>query len=245
MAHLTPAVEGAYRVLLDHVGSGIYRAGSRLPGERDLAREVGVSRATLRLALALLADEGLIVAATNRGWFVRGDITSEPPSALRSFTEMARARGATPHTRVLVQRERAATADESAQLRIASGAAVVELERLRLLDDVAICLDHTVLPISLVPALPMAQMEDASLYEYLRALGIDIVRSAYTVRAELMGERVGTLLGVPPESPALVAEELTMGPDGTPILAATLRYRADAYRFQTHHLRFSSPVRQA
>ena len=48
----------------------------RLPSEKTLAQEYGVALGTVRKAMALLRDEGLI--ATERGWgsYVRG---SEPP----------------------------------------------------------------------------------------------------------------------------------------------------------------------
>jgi GntR family transcriptional regulator, transcriptional repressor for pyruvate dehydrogenase complex len=49
---------------------GILRPGERLPSERDLAERMGVSRPSLRDAIAELSDEGLLVSRAGSGVFV-------------------------------------------------------------------------------------------------------------------------------------------------------------------------------
>jgi DNA-binding LacI/PurR family transcriptional regulator len=51
---------------------GQYPAGSRLPSEARLVRDLGVSRGTIRQALAALQRRGLTEAVPSRGTFVRG-----------------------------------------------------------------------------------------------------------------------------------------------------------------------------
>lgn len=241
MAKDTPAVEGAYRQLLEHLGSGYFSAGSRLPAERQLSLDLGVSRTTLRLALARLADEGLVLPSSNRGWFVRRPGTGTVATPMRSFTEMAAARRLTAGTRVVRNLSRPATYEEARLLGIAPVAQVVELVRIRFLDGIPICHDRTIIPRDLVPSLPTADMTDASLYEFLKSdAGIEILRSDYTIRAELVGEELGGMLAVAIGSAALVAEEISFGSGEAPVLLATLTYRGDAYRFQTHQLWFRS-----
>src|SRR4051794_12022842 len=100
------AQELAYRTLSDLLERGVYPPGSRLPGERALAGEVKVSRSTLRLALARLAEEGQLVPAAQRGWFVPQLLIGEPPSMLLSFTELAQSRGLHATSAVLSNRVR-------------------------------------------------------------------------------------------------------------------------------------------
>ena len=69
----------AYRTLSGLLDRGVYPPGARLPGERVLAGETKVSRSTLRLALAQLAEEGRLTPAAQRGWFVPQPILGEPP----------------------------------------------------------------------------------------------------------------------------------------------------------------------
>lgn len=61
------AVEEAADRIRDGILVGRYRAGDHLPGERELSRELGVSRLTLRSALARLEAEGLVRAMHGAG----------------------------------------------------------------------------------------------------------------------------------------------------------------------------------
>lgn len=59
-----------YDKLFKMINEGIFKDGSRLPSEPDLAKSLGVSRTTLRQALALLQDDGLIKNIQGKGNFI-------------------------------------------------------------------------------------------------------------------------------------------------------------------------------
>jgi DNA-binding GntR family transcriptional regulator len=227
------AVGEAYRKLSESLRRRNYPPGTRLPGERDLAISVGVSRATLRQALGRLAEEGQLDRSAQRGWFVPRQPVGEPPSTLQSFSEMARSRGLTPGARVLSQRVRPSGFDEARRLHVAPAAKVVELRRLRTLDAVPVCVDTSVVVLARVPALADTDMTDRSLYDTIEEISeVRIARSSYTVRADACDDATATLLEIDPGSPILVGDEVTYDVYGAVILAATLCYRADAYRFE-------------
>lgn len=56
--------------LRDQIGSGVLEPGQRLPSEPDLATEYDASRNTVRLAIALLINQGLVVSRQGLGTFV-------------------------------------------------------------------------------------------------------------------------------------------------------------------------------
>jgi GntR family transcriptional regulator len=227
------AVAEAYRKLSDLLRRSSFPPGSRLPGERELAARVGVSRSTLRKALDLLEDRGLLNRSPKRGWFVPPRVVGEPPSTLQSFSEMARQRGLAPGAKVLSARERPATFEEAARLRIAPTASVLELRRLRTLDGVPVCVDVSVLVLAKVPALASSDMTDRSLYAAIEELSeVRIERSSYTVRADACDQQLADLLQIRSGAPILIGEEVVYLTDGSPILAGVMSYRADAYRFQ-------------
>ncbi|MFI5080745.1 MAG: GntR family transcriptional regulator, partial [Streptosporangiales bacterium] len=59
--------EDVRRILVGQISAGQLRPGQRLGAERALAAELGVSRATLRQALAVLADNGMVRRVPGRG----------------------------------------------------------------------------------------------------------------------------------------------------------------------------------
>jgi GntR family transcriptional regulator len=153
---------------------------------------------------------------------------------------MARARGLVPGAKVLSARERQATFEETSRLRTPPAAHVLELSRLRTLDGVPVCVDVSVVVLAKVPLLASADMTDRSLYETIEELSdVRIERSSYTLRADACDQQRADLLQIPPGSPILIGEELTYLTDGSPILAGTMSYRADAYRFQADLFRRS------
>jgi GntR family transcriptional regulator len=238
MAASGPTAVNAYRKLLTQLSLGAFKPGSRLPSERELASSLGISRTTLRQSLQALAEEGLIVASDRRGWFVPNDVVGEPPNTLQSFSEMARAKGLAAESHVLKKLRRPVQFDEANSLRIPVGSDVLELVRVRSLDGTPICYDSTVIALRVAPQLEHIDLENRSLYEVLSTeCNIEISQSLYSVHAALMGPELASLLRATAESPALIADELTFDRSSTPILRATLTYRADSYRFQANLLR--------
>lgn len=77
--------EVVYLALLDHIRSGHFALGSRLPSENALAEEFGVSRPIVRVALARLRDEGLIVSRRGSGSYV----TDGDPATEDGFSPLA------------------------------------------------------------------------------------------------------------------------------------------------------------
>ncbi|MFJ6659004.1 GntR family transcriptional regulator [Streptomyces sp. NPDC091377] len=228
-----PAVQLAHHELVQLLDRRVFVPGSRLPGERALAARVGVSRNSLRQALATLESEGRVHSSAQRGWFVSTDVVSEPPSLLKSFTDIARERGLRPTARLLHRRVRPATYDESARLRVAPASEVLEISRVRGLDEVPVCVDTTVLIRSRAPGLESADLTDRSLFAVLEEVaGIRVMRSAYTAQAVAADPAVAELLRLPAGAPVLVGEEVTCDPQDVPVLLGRAVYRGDAYRFE-------------
>jgi GntR family transcriptional regulator len=67
----TPLYEQLAAILRNDIGSGVYGPRDPIPSESTLQQEHGVARGTVRRALDILRDEGLIITITGRGTFVR------------------------------------------------------------------------------------------------------------------------------------------------------------------------------
>src|SRR6185437_2523901 len=158
-----PLYHRVYRQIAEEIESGGLSPGQRLPSERVICDELGVSRATVRRALEELVADGL-VETRGRASFVAGEALAEPPNALMSLSELGRSRGLTASARVLVCEVRPATIDEAEAFQIAPGAELLDLQRLRMLDGMPISLDHNRVPLRLVPDAADLDFASASLY---------------------------------------------------------------------------------
>jgi GntR family transcriptional regulator len=217
--------------LAEEISRGRRAPGSRLPPERALAEHFRVSRVTLRRALEEL-EAGGVVSRDRAGWIVAGPRLGEPPNALMSFSEMAASRGLTAAARVLESRARQATIDEAEQLSLAPGAPLFELRRLRLMDDVPILVDHSVIPLSYAPELAHVDFEAASLYEELERHGLHPARARFAVEAVAADERHAALLDLQRGEPLLRCHQVTEDDTGRPIELCQMVYRGDRYRFR-------------
>lgn len=76
-----------YNILFKMITQGEFAKNDRLPSEPDLARDLGVSRSTLRQALTLLQDDGLIKIIRGKGNFITKndyDINAIPKNKIQS-----------------------------------------------------------------------------------------------------------------------------------------------------------------
>ena len=123
------------------IRAGAWAPGDRLPPERDLCRDLSVSRATLRQALAELEQRGLVSRHQGRGTFVARPRVQAELAGFFSYGEALRARGMQLTTLVrstaVVEDGRAV----AAELGSLPGDPVVNLERIRAVDAEALILE--------------------------------------------------------------------------------------------------------
>ena len=128
-------------VLRQRIVRGEWQPGTALPAEQVLAHDHSVELGTIRRALQLLTEQGLIERVHGRGTFVRSGIPGA--SMLRFFRfgdewdaavpASAASAGQAPQSRILSKQRVAAPAEVSRALGLPAGAPVLRLERLRLL----------------------------------------------------------------------------------------------------------------
>jgi len=232
------------RSLAAEISAGILAVGDRLPGERELCRTFDVSRVTVRRALEVLRDEGLIESVGARGWFVTPATLGEP-SVLRSFTDMAQARGLEASARTLKQVVRPVTLDEADTFGVSPAAEIFELERLRLLNGAPVGLEGTRIRIDLAPSIARGRYEDRSLYRALRTAGLVPTKADYDLQSVQATVEQGALLECAPGWPLLLALAATYDQRGRLIELSRSVFRGDRYRFRTTLFSSGIPRRAA
>ena len=233
----------AYRALVRMIVDGRLHAGDRMPTERDLAAQLGVSRVTVRHALSALQHEGYLRPTQGSGWYVAEGVVEESHDELTSFTEIARERGLRPSAVVLARLVRASTLEEADQLRIAPGGEIFHLERLRYLDGVPVALSLSQIPIGFARDLVDVDFTVGSLYEALRTSGTTPWRADYVIQSRGATEEESTHLELAVGAPVLQGTDVAVDKVGRPIELGRVVYRGDRYRFRTT-LRYMAPRHQ-
>jgi GntR family transcriptional regulator len=139
-------------ILLERIRDGSYSAGGRIPSESELSEELGVSRATVRTALAKLASNGLILRKQGDGTYVNAHIQKASVHAgnLWDLVQLIEGNGYTPSIRSLSIEKRPATEKEALILALEAGEDLLSMRRLFFADQQAVILANNVIPFSLL-----------------------------------------------------------------------------------------------
>jgi GntR family transcriptional regulator len=207
-----------YTELRDRIIGGQWPAGSSLPAQRELADEFGVSMMTLRQALQLLADEGLVGTRHGLGTYVAPRFAHDL-GHLRSFASDLAAQGAEVTTRLLDAAEVAPP--DAVGARLGGPAQVLRLRRLRLVGGRPVILQASYLPVPLPGGLDprdLAGPGDRGLYTQLAERGLAVARATETISPAVLTAADARDLGRPPGSPALLSHRLSFTAAGDPVI---------------------------
>jgi GntR family transcriptional regulator len=198
--------------LRHRIAAGEHRPGRLLPSEAQLAEDHGVSRVTVRRALATLREAGLVGSRQGFGWFVAPSPVPQPLDGLRTIEAHVAAAGLATERRILGFGFTDAPPRAAEVLGVAT---VLEIRRLNLADGAPFARVTVWVPEPLAGDLSRGDVERHSLYELLPITlgGATQVISAVPATAE-----DAALLELPAGTPLLRAERTTRDTNGTAVL---------------------------
>ena len=191
----------------------------RLPTERELAMQLGVSRTTVRQVLDRLEHEGALYRRRGRsgGTFVNRPRAEIDFSYLAGIPAYLRAQGFRPGAHVVSARMVPADDTTASALRIPPDTLIYDIVRIRLADEVRISLENARIPVSLAPDL-LSQRLDDSIYDLLiDRYGVTCVKAIERMVAVLANHEQSELLGIRVGDPLMAIERVTYDSDDTPV----------------------------
>jgi GntR family transcriptional regulator len=235
----------ASTLIREQIDEGVLKPGARLPPERELCQQLGISRVTLRKALNQLVEAGVLNSSHGRGWYVaKTAARREWPNTLESFTETAARMGLDPQSEVLRAEVTPASFDEAEDLSIVPGTDLFHLERVRLLDGVPIALDLTQIAVAVLPEVVRADFSKGqSLYSTLAEAGLELARADSTIEAREANAGEAGHLRITEGKPLLIMRQVSYDVTGRPLFTSTIKYVGERYRLRTSFSRPQTSVR--
>lgn len=199
--------EQVRNTLLFEIETGAFNDG-RLPTEPELCDRFGVSRITVRRAVADLEQMGMVTRRQGRGTFVSVPRSTIGTMAMGGFSDHVSGVGAT-QRRVMRAEVLEADAETARQLRVEPGSQIFRLVRVFLLDGVPLSIDDSSYSLERYPGFDALIDEKTSTYQVLREhYGVHFHEVERRIRVSFATEETSLWLDRP-ENDALVLIEKT------------------------------------
>ena len=200
-------------------------AGTVLPSESELSTQFSASRVTIRRALELVRDEGLIAARQGFGWFVATEPVRQRLERLGTIEAQLESSGRHAARRVIE------FAFDTAPAHVRSVLAtdrVLRVRRVDLADGEPFALVTVWCPAELGQRISMQDVQRRPFHELL---GVELRGATQTIGADSAGRADAELLTVPVGAPLLQCRRVTADVDGNPVLVSEHLFPAHLTEF--------------
>ncbi len=233
----TPA-QPLYRQIAEQIAeeieSGIRPVNSKLPSERELAEELGISRMTARAAINTLVLQGLVVRRGRIGAYVSRPKFRFDLSSPRGLHEQLKKAGVEPGAKIIsAEKVLGNSVGNEIMNALAMGEQdeVYRIIRLRTANDEPIVIENSYFPAKIFPDLLDFNLTD-SIYGILKKyFSITPAGSIQEMEISYLDSQWAELMGVTADLPTLEVKRYTVAEDNTPIEFAHDIYRGDRITF--------------
>ena len=222
------------------LNSADFAIGSPLPGEKKLAEEFGVARMTIRKAIDLLVDWGLVVRRHGSGTYVARKDVHHETSNLTGLAEVLRKQGKEVVSQVLAFEVMPAPPAIASLLRIKIDERIYFSRRVRFVDGKPLMLEDSYMPVKLFRNLSLSHLE-GSKFDYIeKECGIIISGNYETLTPVLADKQLARSMNVPEQTPLLRITSLSYSDSGE-FLNYSVMFRNTSDYQVDYHLRHIHP----
>lgn len=219
--------------LIRRIGSA-YMPGTQLPTEHVLCKEFGVSRETIREALAGLEEQGLIYRQRGRGTFVKKLPEHNSETRLTGLVEGFTELGFATESSVLEAAPVLPPRYVAAAMRVKDSQKLYRILRLRYLEGDTFALHDAFLPMEVANGLLSADLEHTTLFEEIsRTLGCSLQEDFQSIDAAVADADASARLKIPMGAPLLIIRRVfgVESKGAHPPLFFESAFRSDRYYY--------------
>lgn len=213
------------------IEAGKWQVGDRIPSERELSLNFGVSRMTLRQAIQTLVDEGILERRVGSGTYVANQKVQEKMTGVTSFTDLMLASGKKPSSKTISYHTMEPSLSEMERLKLDQDEPVLRMERIRYGDDIPICFEVATVPEKIVTGLEKTEVTSSLYHALEQKKNLQPGRAEQTVSAMLVSERIAEFLDIKRGEAILRLRQTTYLQDGRPFEYVRTQYVGDRFEF--------------
>ncbi len=227
-----PAYVKIYRGLKSEIQKGTYPIGAFLPKESELELIYNVSRTTIRKAVKMLNQEGILEVRQGCGTRVRDYKAKQNYNKVTSVTESLRKRGYEVTTADMMVDTLEADSRLAMELEIPAGTLVARIQRLQLADNKPVTLMENYIQYSLVPGIEQYQNDFVAFYEFIeKTYGVVIDSTRDRISAGSATFLEAQVLDVEPKAALLIVHRITYY-EGQPVSVDHVRIIGSQYEVE-------------
>ncbi len=219
-------------IIRARIDGGQWKPGEQLPPEADLCQEFNLSRGTVRQALADLVREGLLHRRRGKGSFVARPKIPHDLLSVAGFTAYARqVTGSELGNRLISVNVIPANRTLAEKLQLPVGAEVLEVRKVKLVEDQPYFLSTSLVPRDAFPGLEAMDLSAGSLFDLLAdKYGFRVVKVKGWFEPVLINDYESSALKVEKGSPAMMYERIRYAEGGRPMMLSKHIIRGDMCR---------------
>ncbi|WP_019414846.1 GntR family transcriptional regulator [Paenisporosarcina sp. TG20] len=218
--------------LKDDIAKGVFQEKEKLPSEFELAKSLGVSRATLREALRLLEEENVIVRRHGVGTFVNPKpLFTSGIEHLTSVSSMIRSAGMEPGTIYLSSSKSFPSEKDIERFQCEKDEQVISIERVRTAngEPVVYCVDKV--PSKYLPS-DFLRRQEGSIFAAIEETGnIRVTHAVAFIDPSGFHAVASPILECKPETALLVLTQLHYDDNDQVVLFSKNYFKADKFSF--------------
>lgn len=227
---MLPAYIKIHDAIKKDIDEGVWLIGDRLPSERDLADHFEVSRMTLRQAVTLLVEEGILERRVGSGTYVSSHRVRDKMRGTTSFTEIVHSQGKTPSSKLISYQRQLASDTEIKELQLEPSDYVIRMERIRYADNIPLVFEVASIPEKFIKDMKRDEITE-HFFKTLVSHGFEIGKSRQTIYAKTASERVASYLSVSRGHAILALTQVSYFSNGNPFEYVRSQYVGDRFEF--------------
>jgi GntR family transcriptional regulator len=225
-----PLYQQVYEILRSEILANNYKPGEMISPTSDLVKQFHVSSITIRQALEMLEQEGLIYRQRGRGTFIAHPTLEQSLTRIISFTEDMLQRGNKPGTKVMLSGLVSATDEVAKKLQVEPNEDLACVKRLRLADGEPMSVEESCLVHRYCQGILQHDFATNPMRLILeKEFGIRLVKAKQTIRALHVPANLIKPLSLKPGAPILFIERVSYSQYELPVEFLRIYYRGDRY----------------